>query len=149
MAKQLLIARAAYSYDVAAVSDETGLECKDESLTRQSEANDADINVILDRFGITGQLPENVRPPTFMDFGSEFIFDYRSAVEAIAMAEDAFMQMPARVRSRFENDPQKFVEFCSDPANLKEMRELGLANPEKVPEPEKITKVEVVNPPPK
>lgn len=150
MAKQLLVARAAYSYDVDAVSVETGLSMLEgEGRTVQSEKDEADINVILDRFGITGQMPENVRRPTFMDFGPDYIFDYRSAVEAIALAADSFNSMPAKVRAEFNNDPQEFVEFCSKEENLPKMRELGLAIPEKKPEPEKIQKVEVVNPPPK
>jgi len=152
MAKKVEV-RAAYQYDADAVSAENGLVMPaGEGRTIQSQKEETDINVILDRFGITGHLPQDVRPPTFQDFGPDFIFDFRSAVEQIAMAEDAFMSMPARVRTRFDNDPQKFVEFCSATssdgqlANLKEMRELGLAVPERKAEPEKVQKVEVVNP---
>lgn len=139
----VLKARSFGSYDADEVSRETGQVNSEPSMTVQADKDEADINVILDRFGITGQLPQNVRPPVFQDFDA--VFDFRSAVEAIEMATDSFLCLPARVRSRFDNDPQKFVEFCSDPANLKEMRELGLAVPEKQPEPEKIQKVEVVN----
>ena len=39
------------------------------------------------------------------------------------------MTMPADVRARFNNDPALFVDFCSDEANLDEMRKLGLAVP--------------------
>lgn len=130
-------------------SSECALYCEDPSLTVQSDKDDADINVILDRFGITGQLPQNVRAPTFEVFDD--VFDFRSAVEAVAMAEDSFMAMPAKVRAEFENDPQQFLEFCTASkdgmlVNLARMRELGLAVPEKKPEPEKVQKVEVVNP---
>ena len=41
----------------------------------------------------------------------------------------------SRIKSAFQelgNDPQAFVEFCSDEANLDEMRKLGLAIPAKV-----------------
>lgn len=126
------VVRGAYFYDSDKVSHSEGYACEGPSLTVQADREEADINVILDRFGITGQLPQNVRPPTFQDFG-DTVFDYRTAVEAIEMAADAFFMMPAKVRSRFENDPQKFVEFCSDEKNLKEMRELGLAVPEVKP----------------
>lgn len=116
--------RAPFGYDAVKVSDDTGLLCPEVSLTVQASREEADINVILDRFGITGQMPVGLRAPTFLDFDG--VFDFRSAVEAIGMAEDAFMSMPARVRARFDNDPQKFVEFCSNDANAKEMEELGL-----------------------
>lgn len=121
----------------------TGVDCKDPSLAVQSQAEDADINVIVKRFGITGQVPQGVRPPTFEDFGDS-VFDFQTAQNALVEAQRSFMAMPADVRKRFDNDPQQFVAFCSDEANLPEMRKLGLAVPEKVIEPEKIQKVEIV-----
>lgn len=126
--------RSAFGYDADKVSEETGLFCVDPSLTVQSTKDECDINVIVDRFGITGQMPESLRVPRFEDFG-DTVFDYRSAVEAIALAEDSFMSMPARVRAEFSNDPQVFLEFCSNAENLPRMRELGLALPEKPAEP--------------
>lgn len=117
--------RAYDAYDADAVSNETGLACKDESKAIQSQKDEADINTIVRNFGITGKLPENVRAPVYGDF--DFVGDYRSAIEAVRAAEASFMAMPAEVRARFENDPGKFVDFCSDSANLEEMRKLGLA----------------------
>lgn len=107
----------------------TGVECTEPSLTQQSQAAEADINEIVRRFGLTGKLPENVRVPTYGDFDG-VVDDYQSALNAIRSAEESFMAMPADVRARFNNDPGLFVEFCSDPENLPEMRKLGLAVPE-------------------
>lgn len=113
-------------YDADAVSEETGLQCNDISKTRQADAKDADINNIVRSFGVTGTLPAGgVRIPSYQDF--EDVFDFRSALEAVKAAEASFMALPAQVRSRFQNDPQEFVEFCSDPKNIEELRELGLA----------------------
>lgn len=120
------------NYDAAAASDESGLKCEDVSRTRQSDAEAADINKIVRDFGVTGQLPQGVRVPTYGDFDG--VSDYREALEAIRSAEASFMAMPANVRDRFDNDPGAFVAFCSDPANLDEMRKLGLAVPAKVPD---------------
>lgn len=119
-----------YNYDAAKVSDETGLKCLDVSLTDQSMADEADINTIVKRFGLTGQLPSNVRVPLFEDFDE--VFDYRTALEAIRQSEASFRTMPADVRARFQNDPGLFVDFCTavkdgQLANLEEMRKLGLA----------------------
>lgn len=119
--------RAYRNYDVDVVSDHTGLACLDLSLAVQSQRDEADINTIVRNFGITGRMPENVRVPTYGDF--DVVNDYRSAIEAVRSAEASFMAMPAEVRSRFENDPQQFLEFCVNPANLEEMRKLGLAVP--------------------
>lgn len=124
--------RSARNYDMHAASIETGLG--DEgvpSKTVQSEKDSADINVIVKRFGVTRQLPQGVRTPTFGDF--EGVNDFQSAMNAIRSAEESFMAMPSGVRSRFENDPQKFVEFCSNEENLDELRKMGLAMPAKEP----------------
>lgn len=125
MAKVLV--RGLYAYDTDQVSAETGLECLDPSLAQQHQAEDADINTIVRRFGLTGQLPQNVRPPMYGDFGDGM--DYRSSLHAIMAARDSFMKMPAHVRQRFGHDPAEFVDFCSNPENLDEMRKLGLAVP--------------------
>lgn len=119
--------RTPYNYDVDSVSQATGLACEDPTRTQQQFADEADINTIVERFNLTGQLPSDVRAPQYADF--EGVFDFQSAMNAIRSAEESFMAMPAQVRARFVNDPQRFVEFCSDPANLDEARKLGLAMP--------------------
>lgn len=116
-----------FNYDQDRASQLSGLKCEDKSRTLQSQAQDADINVIVKRFGVTGQLPQVGSLPTFRDF--EGIFDYRSALDAVREADRMFMEVPADIRGRFQNDPQRFVEFCSDPKNLDELRKMGLAPP--------------------
>jgi hypothetical protein len=39
---------------------------------------------------------------------------------------DFFMGLSARVRSRFENSPQKMIDFLDNPENLSEAVDLGL-----------------------
>lgn len=115
------------SYDAKKASVQTGLFCKDDSRAIQSQRDEADINTIVRNFGLTGQLPQGVRVPTYGDF--EGLDNYQEALEAIRAADASFKAMPADVRSRFDNNPAKFVAFCSDSANLEEMRKLGLAVP--------------------
>lgn len=126
------VLRAYASYDPNEASDAAGLECKDASRAIQSQKDEADINTIVRNFGITGRVPENLRVPSYGDF--EFVGDYRTAIEAVREAEASFMRVPAETRLRFQNDPQKFLEFCSDPRNLDEMRSLGLAVPATPPQ---------------
>lgn len=128
--KDKIFVRSPFNYDVAHASRESGLLCLDESLTLQSQAADADINVIVKRFGITGVMPQGFKLPTYQDF--EGLFDYRSAVEAVRNAQYMFVQVPADIRARFDNDPGKFMAFCVNPANLAELRKMGLAKPEDV-----------------
>lgn len=109
----------------------TAIRCPEVSLTDQSMKEDADINVILKRFGITGELPQNYRPPIEADFVD--VFDYQSARNALIEADRRFMEMPAELRARFDNDPQKVVDFLLEPKNLDEAIRLGLAPPKPVP----------------
>lgn len=122
-----------FNYDADAESLASGLECKDESRAQQSSRDECDINTIVRRFGLTGELPQNVRAPVYADF--EGIFDFQSAMNTVRAAEEAFMALPAEVRSRFANDPQKLVEFCSDEANRAEAEKLGLVVPAPSPAP--------------
>lgn len=117
-----------YNYDVDKASDESGLKCKDKSLAKQEFADEVNINTIIKRFGLDGELPQGVRMPTYGDFTG--LGDFQDAMNAVAQANEAFMSMPARVRERFDNDPQKFVEFCSDAKNADEAAELGLVSAE-------------------
>lgn len=116
--------RAPYNYDVDKASDESGLKCEDESLAKQQFAEECDINTIVRRFRITGELPSNVRMPTYGDFTE--VTDFHSAMNAVAAARESFEAMPAEVRARFNNDPGAFVDFCSDDKNRAEAEKLGL-----------------------
>ncbi|QXP08168.1 MAG: internal scaffolding protein [Arizlama microvirus] len=129
MAKSLAVPflRTAFNYDRDLASLESALECADASMTQQSFQEECDINTIVRRFGLTGQLPVGVRAPTFGDFTG--VFDFQSALGAVRDAEQAFNRMPADVRSRFGNDPNAFVNFCSDDRNREEAERLGLVLP--------------------
>ena len=124
--------RQANGYDVKKASDEATIDPKTqgESLTVQSQAEDADINVMMKRFGVTGQLPTTARVPDYGDWTE--VSDYRSALHQVMEAQENFLQLSPKVRAQFENDPQQFADYASDPNNIKQMREWGLAIPEKV-----------------
>lgn len=129
--------RTAFNYDMDKASHETGLACLDETMAQQQFAEECDINTIVRRFGLTGEMPDNPRIPQYGDFSG--IGDYQSALNAVKDAEASFMELPAHVRARFDHDPQQLLEFCADGRNLEEARKLGL-----VPEltPDQITAVE-------
>lgn len=112
-------------YDFVARSEESALLCLDPSKTVQSDMTDADINVIVARFGITGTMPQGLRVPEYADY--EDVFDYHSAMLVIKEAEKDFMSMPADVRAQFDNDPGAFFDFASDPDNIDALRDMGLA----------------------
>ena len=117
--------RTEFNYDMAAESDKTGLDCSGRpSRTKQSFKDECDINTIVRRFGLTGQLPSDIRMPLNGDFTN--VPDFRTAMDMIVAARESFEAMPADVRSRFHNDAAEFVDFCSDPKNRDEAIKLGL-----------------------
>ena len=119
--------RSAHNYDTMQVSNDTATLCDEPTLCVQSQAEDTDINTIVRRFGLTGELPTGIRQPTYGDFSD--IGTYQSALNAIQSANDSFYSLPADMRSRFDNNPDKFVEFCFDDANRLEAEKMGLVTP--------------------
>ena len=117
--------RSPLNYDMFKASDEAALVCKDPSLTQQQFAVESDINTIVDTFMKTGHLPDPVSMPQYVDY--EGVFDFQSAMNVVRSADENFMRMDAKVRSRFHNSPQEFLEFFSNPANQDEAIRLGLA----------------------
>lgn len=100
-------------------------------MTRQEFAAECDINSIMARYEKTGMLPVNqMSQPQYLDLTMtpDTLMD---AMNLMIDAENAFMTLPAMVRKEFDNDPMRFVEFASDPNNVKRLREWGLAEPEK------------------
>lgn len=120
-----------------------GRETDGVSKAVQASKDECDINVLVRRFGITGIINGVERPPPLTEFGN--VFDFQSAMNVLRDAEASFSQVPAAVRRRFDNNPAEFVKFCSDEANLEEMRKMGLAVPKVEPEVVAPMKVEVVN----
>lgn len=138
--------RSAYNYDMAAASRQLGTRNDAPSLTVQSDKDDADINVLVRRFGVTGLVRMHQRPPLPEQFAD--VFDFQSAMNLIRESQEAFADLPATVRDRFNNNPAAFVDFCGNPDNIEDMRKMGLAHPAKVPDPEpEPQKVQIVNPP--
>lgn len=119
--------RSPYNYDMNAAGDASGLNCKDKSLAQQQFKEESDINTIVERFRLSGELPTNLHMPQNMDF--ETIFDFQSAMNMIRDAQESFAKLPAKVRYRFHNNPAELVDFVSDAENLQEAIKLGLANP--------------------
>lgn len=128
MSKIGLFLRAPFNYDVDKASEESGLSCDpDEGMTQQQFADECDINKIVERFGLTGALPENLRMPVSGDFTG--VTDFHSAMNIVRLAEEEFMRVPAKVRERFANDPGALMAFLDDPGNRDEAVKLGLVNP--------------------
>lgn len=124
--KKVPFLRTPYNYDVDKVSDETGLTCSDPSLAQQNFKDESDINYIVRQFGLTGELPGQTISPQYGDFTG--VLDYHSAVNAVLAAQDEFMDLPAQMRARFDNDPAKLIDFLGNEENREEAIKLGLVD---------------------
>lgn len=118
--------RSAYNYDAMAVSDETALKDFDAGFTQQSFREECDINEIVRRFGLIGELPDGISMPQSGDFTG--VTDFHTAMEVVVKAQEAFMRLPADVRYRFANDPQRVLEFLADAGNRDEAVKLGIVS---------------------
>ncbi len=122
--KNDMFLRTPYNYDMDAASNESGLACEEPSLAQQHFKDECDINTILERFNVTGMLPDAPLSPRYGDFSG--IGDYHSAMNRVIAARNEFAALPAQIRARFDNDPAKLIEFIEDESNRSEAEELGL-----------------------
>jgi len=103
-------------------------------VTQQSFKDECDINLIIDRARNGAAISHlNARVAQYGDFSS--IPDYRSALDQVNRANGMFMELDAKVRERFANDPAKFLDFVQNPANSDELVRLGLATRKPVDTP--------------
>lgn len=101
-------------------------ELGDESLTKQSMAQESDINQIVARH-IAHGVPLFVDGrATYGDFSS--FLDYHGSLNAVLRAQEEFNALPAAVREHVGNDPGKFLDLVYDPARRDELVALGLVD---------------------
>lgn len=134
---KFMFLRSTFNYDRDEASNASALTCEDESLAIQSAEEESNINTIVRRFGITGELPGDYAMPQSGDFTG--IPDFHTAMNLVRQAQEEFVKVPAHIRARFGNDPQAFMAFVEDDANRDEARRLGLLKPvPQAPEPQLV-----------
>lgn len=128
MSRKTMAERAVEAWD-GVISPGTLPEYDEESeiRTRQSDADAADVNKILERIMKTGVFPQVEREGFFGDVSD--VGDYREALERVSKADQSFKQLPAKVRAAFWNDPAEFLDAFQDPEGLKKLRELEVIPP--------------------
>lgn len=100
----------------------------DEMVTKQCFKDECDINLIMKNADQSGFLSHLIpSEPLYMDVSS--IGQYKESLDFIKSTDEAFMDLSAHLRLRFDNDAGKFLDFVSDPSNEKEMIELGILDP--------------------
>lgn len=117
--------RSAYNYDTDEASQESGLYCPpEEGMTQQQFKDECDINTIVERFGLTGELPETNNLPVSGDFTEAKSFE--ESMLQIRKANEAFMEFPAHIRAEFNNDPGRMIAFLEDEDNRDKALKMGI-----------------------
>ena len=98
-----------FNFDTDEETKRTATVNEEPTMTQQQFKEECDINVIMERFGATGELPTNIRQPITADFVEAMTF--HEAQNALLAAQESFMELPAQVRARFENDPAQLIEY--------------------------------------
>lgn len=102
------------------------------SLAKQSFGDECNINKIMSRYEKDGLVEHiNQYQGQYADLPSGQ--DYQYALNAVIAAKDAFQSLPAKIRTKFDNNPELFLAFVDNPDNKAEMIALGLG-----PQPEPI-----------
>lgn len=124
------------TFDNDLVNPVTGEVTFPPSMAKQEFKAECDINNILKQFSVTGMIRHvsaRAAEGRYEDLPDSQ--DFQESLAIVQQATDAFGTLPAKIRDRFHNEPAEFLAFVSDPANLDEMRTLGLAIPKASPSP--------------
>lgn len=96
------------------------------SMTQQHHAEDADLNVLVKRFGITdGAIPPAAMDPRYYGDFTDAV-DFRTSLDRVRSAQERFEQLPAELRDKFGHDPIKLYAWVTDEKNAEEAVKLGL-----------------------
>lgn len=129
--------------------DINGVVTRPPSMTKQEFQAECDINNIVKHFSATGSFRHvsgKASEGAYRDLPDGQ--DFQEALHVVQAGQAAFMTLPAKLRSRFGNEPEEFLAFAADPANADEMRSLGIANPlPSAPAPIAVTMVDLESKP--
>ena len=106
-----------------ACTDEDG---NHDGRTEQHHIDTVNINNIIKRYKKTG-LIEHVAQSAGQYGDYTTVNEYQQSLNLVKQAQENFMQVPAKIRTKFGNDPGRFFEFVTNPANQDEMIKMGLA----------------------
>lgn len=106
-----------------------------ESAVQKNLKDSADLNKIIahhmraggpGRMGVPLGDPNATRQPRYMDVPSQ---SYHEMMNQVTDMRSDFMQLPARIRRKFNHDLYQLLRFLEVPANRQEALELGLVAP--------------------
>lgn len=117
-----------YNHNTDIEARRTGTYNDEPSLTKQEFKEEADINVIMERFTRGGQLPPPVLPEHFLDLAERPT--YFDTQQRLAEANTTFYMLPAELRAKHLNDPARWADAVVKAVEAKDgdaILELGLS----------------------
>lgn len=95
---------------------------------------ESDINHILETFKRSNDPSVLMRPganPQFVDLPEGL--DYQAAMIQVSKAEESFMNLPSKMRAKFDNDPRTFLDALHDPVHQEYFAAQGFVTPRPAP----------------
>lgn len=109
--------------------EKKGIEFVEPTMTLQSEKDNCDINVIMNRYATCGTpLPyrnDGVQP-VYADVSE--LGDYMENYQRCKQAEEMFNNLPSALRKELDNNPANLLPFIQDDKNKERCYEYGLLN---------------------
>lgn len=109
--------------------EKQGIIFKEPTMTIQSEKDNCDINVIMNRYATCGTpLPYRTDgvQPVYADVSE--LGDYMENYQRCKQAEEMFNALPSALRKELDNNPANLLPFIQDKANESRCIEYGLIN---------------------
>lgn len=109
--------------------EKQGIIFKEPTMTVQSEKDNCDINVIMNRYATCGTpLPYRTDglQPVYADVSE--LGDYMENFQRCKQAEELFNALPSALRKELDNNPANLLAFIQDEANKERCVEYGLLN---------------------
>lgn len=109
--------------------EKKGIEFVEPTMTVQSEKDNCDINVIMNRYATCGTpLPYRTDgvQPVYADVSE--LGDYMENYQRCKQAEEMFNALPSALRKELDNNPANLLPFIQDKANESRCIEYGLIN---------------------
>lgn len=94
------------------------------TLTQQHMGPETDINYLVRKYGLTGEIPMRRELGEYGEFDADM--DFQTLLRNVKAGEAMFNHVPADVRGRFENNAGAFLEWIHEESNYDEAVELGL-----------------------
>ncbi len=95
------------------------------SLTDESFKQECDIDFIISNY-----VQRGIEPPVHsVDYGKQYTSeDFLKSMDMVSEVKSAFETLPAIEKERFNNSVTNYLDFISDPKNLRESYEKGYIN---------------------